>query len=258
MYCYCHDYDLIFPTFINVTLTFHFCLFAGVFDIWQQCGNRPVAVRTLVRQDWWPVELRKTQRVGWGVAENWGHGQWTLGPLPHDGLRPQGVASICQRKHHRERGGQDGGGCHWCSGWVNVTLVGGVKEWCQSGRCCSTVYESVAVSGWRWMSLVQTLVDVRVGCQSGRCCSTVGESVAVLGWRWMSRVQTLVDVREGCQSGRCPRTVNSRVRMEVDVTGAVGVTLVWDVREGVSQVDVPAQLMSQKQSGWRCIWTSHL
>ena len=30
-------------------------------------------------------------------------------------------------------------------------------------------------------------------------------------------------------------------------------TLVGDVREGVGQVDVPAQLVSQKQSGWRCI-----
>ena len=167
---------------------FIFCLFAGVFDIWQQCGNRPVTVRALVRQDGRPVELRKTQGLGWGVAENWGHGQWALGPLPHDGLRPQSAASIRQRKHHRECGGQDGGGCHWCSRWVIVTLVG----------------------------------DVRVGCRSGWCPSTVGESVAMSGWRWMSLVQTLVDVRDRCQSGQCPSTVNSRVRMEVDVTGAAG------------------------------------
>ena len=133
-------------------------------------------------------------------------------------------------------------------------------------RCCiympTKTSQRTWWSGWRWMSLVQRVSERhtcrRCLCQSGRCCSTVGESVAVSGWRWMSRVQTLVDVREGCQSGRCPHTVNSRVRMKVDVTGAVGVTLVWDVREGVSQVDVPAQLMSQKQSGWRCIWTSHL
>ena len=48
------------------------------------------------------------------------------------------------------------------------------------------------------------------------------ESTAVTGWRWMSLVQTLVDVRDRCQSGQCPSTVNSRVRMEVDVTHAAG------------------------------------
>ena len=83
---------------------------------------------------------------------------------------------------------------------MNVTLVGGVKEWCQSGRCCSTVGESVAVSGWRWMSRVQTLVDVREGCQSGRCPSTADESKAVRMEVHLN-VTLVGDVAEGCRSG---------------------------------------------------------